>query len=213
MLRSPAEHHTLLRTLGESSTLPETLGCDYLYVTNQGLVGVQRKRVDDLVASTRHDDRLSRELHQMRQLDQAVLLIEGDWGWNREGISTVVRGGYRRAEYQGLLLSVQSQGIWIVTTGSVEETSVMLVQMEGWFAKAQHSTLLARKKTRPGHEPKKAFALRVYQSVEGISYRRAETLYDTLGLVVGLTVPEAELAAVPGFGKVLVRRLLDAFKG
>src|SRR5262245_28190388 len=131
MLVSPAEHNHLLARLGNYSSEPERYGCDFLFINRTGLVGVQRKTVSDLVASL-YDNRFQRELVMWEGLDQAVLLIEGDWKWYK-GRSLTVRG-YNKPQYYGLMLSVQAQGVWVAETEGIEHTAEWLRQAELWFS-------------------------------------------------------------------------------
>lgn len=204
MLISPMERHPLLSSLGTNSDQCEKLGVDFLLVSKSGLIGIQRKAVSDLVASLR-DTRLSRELDLMKQLDQAVLLIEGDWHWNRKGVHE--RSGYTLREYQGLLLSVQSFGVWVVTTQSIEETSNYLMQMEGWFSRTTHESLLRRPKAKVPE------GIHILQYFDGISLTRAKAIYDYFGKVpLRWDVTKEEMLKVPNLGKITVEKLWKALQ-
>lgn len=204
MLISPMEQQPELKALGTSSPEVEKYGVDYLLLSPSGLIGVQRKAVSDLVASIR-GDRLQREITQMAQLDQAVLLVEGNWKWDRNGRHT--RSGYSRREYNGLILSVQSFGIWVVTTANVEESVDYLRQMELWFQKPLHESLLRKPKAKVPE------GIHILQHFDGVSLTRAKAIYEWFGRVPLRwdTTPE-EMLKVPGLGKVTVDKLWKAIK-
>ena len=207
---SPAEPSELF-PLGETSSLPETMGCDFLFATPHGLVGIQRKAVQDLVASIR-DDRLCRELGQSETLTQMVLLIEGDWRWDQIGNSRAVEG-FSRAQLDGLLLSVQQEGWWVVFSESLRETVGVIRRIETWFSKAKHGSLRTRNKAAGavwGSHTNRAWGCHWWQTIEGIGYGMAGVLYDTIGVPVIWTVTEEELLAIPGIGPGRAKRILES---
>lgn len=202
MLISPMEHHPLLSCLGTNSPECERLGVDFLILSPNGLVGIQRKAVADLVSSLR-DGRLQRELRQMVELDQAVLLIEGSWKWNRKGVHE--RTGYSRKEYNGLVLSVQSFGIWVVTTESIEDSAEYLRQMELWFQKLEHESLLRKPKAKVPE------AIHILSHFDGVSLTRAKAIYDHFGKVpLRWDTTKEEMLKVPHLGKITVEKLWKA---
>src|SRR5688572_29969153 len=110
-----------LQGLGTYSPLPEQYGCDFLIPCPVGMVGVQRKEIHDLIAS-RGDGRLVRELAQMKQLDIAVLLVEGRLKWTSDGKLLSSRTSWTRPQHLGLLFSVQSSGIWVNSATDIQDT-------------------------------------------------------------------------------------------
>lgn len=209
LLVSPAEPKVLY-PLGEVSSLPESYGADFLFACSHGLVGIQRKEVRDLIASVR-GDRIARELGQSTALHKMVLLIEGDWDWAANGQSMRV-DGFNRAQYDGLLLSFQEAGWWVVFSESIVETPAVLARVQSWFAKEHHGSLAQRPKSGApwGNARNRDWAVHLWQSFDGIGVTVAGALYDALGVPLEWTVSEAELLAVPGIGKVRARALLDA---
>lgn len=200
----------MLRDLGETSLLPEQFGVDFLMTTPAGLCGAQRKEVRDLVASIR-DDRICREIGQSKDLVQTVLIVEGKWGWQPSGQSLRVEG-FTRAQYDGLMLSFQSQGWWILTSESLNETCEVLARMKNWFSRGDHLSLLTRPKSRApwGTHKNREWGVFMWQGFEGIGVTTAGALYDAVGLPLRWAVTEKELLAVPGVGKGRARKLLNA---
>lgn len=209
ILVSPAEPKALY-TVGEVSSLPETMGADFLTLTGQGWVGIQRKEVRDLVASIR-GDRIARELGQSTSLHRMVLIVEGDWDWSRTGESRRVPG-FLRAQLDGFLLSVQHHGWWHLTSVSVADTARQVPQIASWFAKGSHASLAHRPKSRAlwGTHANREWAVHLYQSFDGIGVEMAGRLYDQLGVPLRWTITEADLLAVPGIGPGRARKILEA---
>lgn len=209
LLVSPAEPK-VLRDLGEVSSLPESYGADFLFASPQGLIGTQRKEVRDLIASTR-GDRVARELGQSTALHQMVLLIEGDWGWNAAGMSTWV-DGFSRAQYDGLLLSFQEAGWWVLHSASIRETPAVLARIEAWFQKEHHGSLSQRPKSGApwGNSRNRDWSVHFLQGFDGIGVQVARELYDTFGVPMSWNVTEADLLTVKGIGKLRAKALLAA---
>jgi ERCC4-type nuclease len=176
----------------------ETYGVDFLFPTKLGLVGVQRKTCDDLVASLR-GDRMQREIVQMSSagLDYAVLLIEGQWGWSHSPRT------YTQAEFIGFMLSVQSHGILIMYTEDTSGTAKALTGIERWFNKdGEHDSLLRRPKARVSPE------LHVLQYFDGISLGRAKAIFHHFGKVpLAWICSKEEMVQVPGMGRKTVENM------
>lgn len=209
ILTSPAEPPSL-RALGEVSALPETMGADFLIITEQGLVGVQRKEINDLVASIR-GDRIARELGQSTALTRMVLIVEGDWRWTRTGESGAVPG-LLKAQYDGFCLSVQHHGWWVLTAESMADTGRMVRQVESWWAKGSHDSLYQRPKSRAawGDWRNREWAVHLLQGFEGVGVGLAGAIYDQLGVPLLFTCTEADLISIPGVGKPTARKILAA---
>lgn len=203
----PAE----LRKIGETSGLPEQYGCDFLLVTPDGFAGVQRKEVRDLVASVR-GDRIARELGQATSLVRLVLVVEGDWGWNRTGESRAVPG-FLRAQYDGFCLSVQHHGWWVLTSDSMAGTARLVRQVESWFQKASHTSLFQRPKSRGvwGTSTNRDWSVHLLQGFDGVGVDVAGNVYDHFGGVpLQWTCTEEELRKVDKVGKVRAKKMIEA---
>lgn len=186
---------------------------DFLVVNAEGaFVGIQRKRVDDLVASIR-GDRIARELGQAEGLACAVLVIEGDWKWDTLGRSRRVRG-WTRAQLDGVLLSFQVEHGWkVMHTTGIGDTAQLLKRMETWFAKATHSSLSRRPKPAKvwGQDGHRASQIHALQSIDGIGPSNAAAILDTIGFPLALSATREELLAVPGLGPTRVARMMEMF--
>lgn len=145
MLVSPAEPPRL-RQLGHVSPIVEQRGCDFLFVAHNQWVGVQRKEVNDLIASVQ-DGRLYREVAMMKSCHYRVLLIEGRPQWANDGQMIKEYGqGLTKKQWRGLLWSVRLNDIWIETSDNIEDTAQTLTWIKEWFTRDRHSSL----ERRPG---------------------------------------------------------------
>jgi ERCC4-type nuclease len=210
ILVSPAEP-AALRKIGPTSPLPETLGADFLIVTEHGFVGVQRKEVRDLVASIR-GDRIARELGQSGGLLRMVLIVEGDWAWDRIGSSRTVPG-LLKAQYDGFCLSIQSHGWWVLTSETMTDTARLIGQVDSWWQKPNHGSLYQRPKSRAlwGTHRNREWGVHLLQSFDGIGVDLAGRIYDHFdGVPLRLTCTMADLMVIPGVGKGRAARIMAA---
>lgn len=208
MLISPAEPREFL-VLGLRSPVPETYGADFLSFPQGKTLAVQRKECSDLIASMRSDDRLARELHQLKEADRAVLIIEGRWAW-RNGESTR-QGcqGVLKAQVDGIILSLQANNVWVLTTDNIPDTIATLQRIERYFEKDTHDSLFRRPKSRGlwGTWHDRDWACHVLSGWDGLSTVRAGALYDQYGLPLRWSITREEMLTVPGIGAGTADRL------
>lgn len=203
-----------LRTLGPYSPLPEQYGSDFLVVCPLGLVGVQRKEVHDLIAS-RADGRLARELAQMKQLDVAILLVEGRLKWTSDGSLSTSHTQWTRDQHLGLLFSIQSNGVWVNSSESLGDSREYLSRLEKWMMKDKHSGSMTRPKPQTiwGNRTDKDWACHAIQSVDGVGPEVAARIFDKFGLPFTMTVTVEDLLTVDGIGKKRAEKIVRAFNG
>lgn len=195
----------------------EERGCDFLAVGKTGLFGIQRKAVKDLVASIQGDDRMCVELGQLAGSDLAhfIMVIEGDWAFDRNGVSMTT--GYSRAQYEGVMLSLQAEhGAIVMHTESVAETAETLLRLESWMQKSHHGSLQVRKKSRAawGTPALKEFRIHWWQTFPGVSYGRAVMLDAHFGgrLPFEFTCTQDDLLACKGIGAVTAGKIWKALE-
>ena len=205
VLVSPAEPKPF-HALGKLSLRTEELGCDFLIVSkNYGLVGVQRKTVDDLLASLNQSVRFAQEMAQMQALGLGILLIEGTPQWTNEG-RLVSRSEFSLAQMCGLLWSVQSMGYWTGFTTSLQQSIIWLSLLPQWLGKAKHRSLLERGKSSVrdewGQRNSRAWGIWLLQGFAGVGYETAAAIYDHFeGVPLQWTVTMDQLMKVKGVGK------------
>jgi ERCC4-type nuclease len=187
--------------LGTYSAECERRGVDFLFLTSKGLAGVQRKTPSDLVASL-DDGRFEIDLSKIAESDMvtAILLIEGRWWWeDRFGRANHMT----KPKLQGLTLSVQSRGVMIMTTDSLEETADWLTRIPVWLEREEHSSLLRVPKQRsltPGQ--------RMLAQIDGCSLVRARSIEEFFGSApLRWTCTEKEMLKVPGVGPGTAKNL------
>ena len=201
MFVSAAEPKSL-QGLGTYSPLPESYGCDFLITCPVGLVGVQRKEIHDLIAS-RGDGRLARELAQMKQLDIAILLIEGKLRWTTDGVLSTSRSKWTRSQHYGMVFSIQSGGVWVNSSESLTESREYLFALNSWMTKEKHAGIMTRPKpsTLWGTKTDRDWGIHVIQSFDGIGPGVAGNIFDMYGLPIRWTIGKDDLERVPGVGK------------
>ena len=212
MLVSPTEP-LQLKELGVSSSVPEQYGVDYLYFTDQhGLVGVQRKELNDLVAS-QGDGRIAKEVVAMRELDVAIWLLEGIAQWGTDGQSLWTRTSYTNSRHMGFLFSLSFQGFLIFSTSTLTESGLLLSQLEKWLKKEKHRGIGGRPAARGvfGEPDRREWGVHFLCGLPGVGPDRAEAIWDHFG---GLPFKlSADVSEVPGVGRKTAERIEGIFGG
>jgi ERCC4-type nuclease len=212
MLVSPAEP-PIFKELGTVSSRCEERGCDFLLHSYNGMVGVQRKEISDLLASV-FDGRLAREMAQMAPLGIKVLLLEGAVRWTQDGYLLSSNRAWTRSQHDGLLWSAQLHGCWVAQTNDQEETIEWLRRFQKWLLKKGHNQLLTRVTPKPGMwgtKGSKEWGVHFLMGIETLGYERAEAVWEHFGGVPMMwTVTKAELMEVPGIGPKTAEKMLEA---
>lgn len=192
----------------------ERLGVDIAWVTKSNWWGVQRKEVNDFVASM-YDGRLSKELAQMKQLHQAVLLIEGRMTFTNQGV--LLNSGYQkpvtRKQVDGFLWSVRSQGVWVDRTDTLQDTIAYVGRLEDWSRKDKHTGLISRPgpTTSWGNADDRDYAIHLLMGLPGVGKELAERILNHFGtLPWAWTVEKEDLLGVPGVGKKIADTIWKA---
>lgn len=218
MLIAPTERHPIT-SLGPTSSLPEQYGVDILFSLRSNWVGIQRKEINDLVASV-YDGRLARELVMMKRCSMAVLVIEGNPQWTMDG-DLMGRNGngkmngptWTKKQHRGLLFSVMSQGVQVYQTDSASDTVQLCRQLQEWLSKEKHSMLQGRPgpETVWGKPGNRDFQRHLIMGLPGIGAELADRILDEVGMPFGLTVSVEDLMKVNGIGKKKAEQMLGCF--
>lgn len=219
MLISPAERPVdFWHPLGETSSLPEKFGVDFLTFSPVfGMVGVQRKEISDLIASL-SDGRVTREIIDMRELGVGVWLIEGKPQWSTEGLLMSNRGQrgqpFTRSAFQGVLFSLMSEGFWLITTDSREDSMNWLSSLDTWMQKPSHKGLTSRPNARSvfGSTNEKDHDVHFMKGVEGLGHTRALAIVEHYGGLPLMLKPGVNLTDVKGVGKGIAAKIERMFK-
>lgn len=210
VLISPAEPE-YLRGFGTVSSIPERFGSDFYFAVGEESVGIQRKEIRDLISSL-HDGRIAKELGQLKAVDIPVIMIEGDWKWATSGTSLIVNG-WSRAQFTGLLFSLQSQGLWVIHTETQTETIESVFALKKWLEKGTHSLARNRPKAESswGKATSRDWGIHLLQSFEGVGVGVAEKIYDHFeGVPLTWTTTIDGLMEVKGVGKKRAASLIEA---
>lgn len=214
---APTEHR-LVKLLPDAaiSSLPERMGCDILWTDpSHGMVGCQRKEFNDLLASVA-DGRLSKELGQMNHVGLPVLILEGQPRWTLDGALADPYRSWTRTQHRGLIMSIQTKGVFVLQTEDLADTAEAIVDLRAWAAKTRHTSLDRRPKAAGtwGKASHKDWCKHLLQSFDGLGPVQAAAIYDHFnGLPMRWVVDEADLMRVPGIGKTKARRLVEALGG
>lgn len=222
MFIAPSEPKTLKDMLGAiTSPLPEEHGVDFMWGSELGKVGVQRKVFPGDFLSSIHDGRLNREYQLMKELDFAVLLLEGKQSWTSEGELISDRGStnYRWTKQQhiGYCASVQLRGVHVTSSGSTADSVSFLRDLQVWSNKRDHRGLDSRPAATSGnpwgHISNRDFQSYLLQGLPGVGPKMADAIIETLGFPLRFDASVEELMEVPGVGKKTAERIVKVFDG
>jgi Fanconi anemia group M protein len=221
-LLSPTERE-LKPLLGEkaiTSYLPERYGADILaIVEGRGHLAIQRKTFpDDLLASL-GDGRLARELSLLAHTEYPVLIVEGKPMWTADGhLMQPWRTGWTRAQLRNMLRSAwRVHGVAVEHTDDINDTAAAILELETWFRKDTHRSLLSRHKSMAkdswGLSNKRDMARFLLQGLPGIGCVLAEQIFDTFGRVpLRWDCTYEELLSVYGIGEKRAKALWEALQ-
>jgi len=216
IFRSPTEQSPHLTTLGPTSPLCESNGCDFLSISPTARVGFQRKEINDFFNSL-VDGRLQKELAQIEAsliLTQAVLIIEGPISFTTEGsLLSTSYSQVTRAQLRSIEAGIQLRSIVVVHTDSTKDTASAITSLAIYFGKANHTALDRRPKVSSGwgRTTTRAFASHLLQSFPAVGPQVADRIYQHFGGVpIAWTCTAEDLMAVPGIGRRTAERLIAA---
>lgn len=210
---SPAEPERLRRGRKVSS-LCEARGADFLFVAHKQWVGVQRKEIQDFIASL-GDGRLQKEIAQLQLCHHRVIIIEGKISWTTEG--EMLGKGYGRTwtrkQWRAVLWGIRAKGIWVEYTDNISDTLDTLTWLEQWFNKDTHGSL----DRRPGpvslwgHPSNDEYQRHLVMGLPGVGPELADRICRTFnGLPFGWNITEADLLRVEGIGKKKASTIYNA---
>lgn len=215
MFVSPAEP-AQLKVGRKSSGLCEQRGADFLFVAHGQWVGIQRKEVQDFIASV-GDGRLAKELAQLQECHHRVLIIEGRVRWTNDG--EMITNGYgrpwTRAQWRGQLWTVRLKDVWVEFSDDIADTSECLDQIERWFNKDNHTSLDRRPGPvslwgKPSNED---YQRHLVMGLPGVGAELADRIVRTFdGVPFGWRIGEKDLEKVQGIGKKKAQRIYECLE-
>lgn len=175
-----------LTDLGTVSSLPERVGVDVLWQSPNGLAGVQRKQVMDLIASVR-DGRLVKELIQMRSLSFRAVVIEGQMNFASDGRFMSQHTQWTKRQQEGVELAIFREEAMVLHTLSSLDTCKTVEHLYEWTKKTEHvSSLLAHpgaKKNGWGNYDSRETAIHTISTWPMFSVELAGRVFDHYGHV------------------------------
>jgi ERCC4-type nuclease len=219
ILVSPTDRE-LLALLGDraiSHTLPEQHGADVLMVVaGRGKLALQRKTFPDDFLASLEDGRLARELTGLSRTQWPVLIVEGRPQWTADGhLLATWTSRWTRRQLRNLLRSVWlTHGVMVEQTDDLHDTAAAVLELESWFRKKVHRSLLSRPKqvVRDSWGPNRRedFARFLLQGFPGIGTALAEAILKRFGRVpLSWNCTLAELRSVPGIGERRAKTLWE----
>ena len=212
LLISPTEP-TEIKRLGRTSSKPEKYGADILWFAHRLKFGVQRKQFPGDFLASLYDDRLYKEMAQMKALDRGILVLEGYGDWTDDG-HLIDRRRFTKRQMFNLINSVAFEhGVPVTRVRNVNETVQAVTSFYAWSEKVDHRSL----ETRPnpgsmwGKATSREWQLHVLQSFEGVGPKQAAAILDHFGKVpIRWEVTAKELMEVKGIGKMTAEKLMRA---
>jgi len=213
MIVSPTEPPAL-KAIGSVSMLPERYGCDLLFAAGGKFYGVQRKEFKDFIASVA-DGRLGQQVAQMQNVEQAMVVIEGEGRWTDDGVLLDRYADMTRSSMRKLLWSVRDRGIWVDFTEGLGDTIQLVKAFEEWCKKGGHTSLMGRPKPQSqwGKAANRDFQIHLLQGVPGVGVELAQRIVEKFGGVPwSWDVGVEELMTVDGIGKTKAARMMEVLR-
>jgi ERCC4-type nuclease len=229
---------TLLRSHRDRPTAePKTLLAGDFMFTGNGpgdepiLVGIERKRMRDMVNSLRGGRLAGEQIPKLLRYDQPYIIFESRWKtdwvtgqavekWGRDwtpvlsGTKQIITG----LEIQSALNDIQDKTlIKILHTEDPKQTVELVVQLayswaKPWDKRNHHLDL--HRPVQYQSADKASTVRRVAFALNGIGWEKSleiESHFPTVEAMVGATVQE--WGKLPGFGKVLSRKIYGQLHG
>ena len=214
---SPTEHD-LKKVLPDAiySTTCEPNGCDIIVATSRGLVGFQRKTLADL-ASSLNDGRFAMQLAQQRSsraLNFRFLILEYDRARTTSDGRHFLESSLSPQSVETIGLKLFLNGTFLIESTDLGRTVDIIERVASYVESDGHDRLNRPKPNAGpwGTRSNRDWGIHILQSFPGIGSTTAGLIYDRFGVPFKWSVDEKDLTSIPGIGKVIAKRLLDALK-
>ncbi len=227
----------ILRGLGVPVKVERMESADFAF-EGQGprgscMIGVERKRVRELLKDLEEGRFEGEQLHKMLQAyqDQSWLVVEGVWRPNPQSgvLEEGTHGGWREVllgsrgfafcQLDNYLTSLQSRvHLRIKYTGAIEETAHVVKGMWQWYRKpwSQHRTgLVIYESPAPtALWIKPNLVRKMANQLEGIGWEKSGAVAAKFATVLDMvTASEREWQTIPGIGKGLAEKAVRQLWG
>ncbi len=208
-----------LKVVGESSSITEEYGADFLIPGVGFFLGVQRKKFPGDFVSSLRDGRLSTSLVKLTKCDKRVLLLEGKPSWTTSGFLTDDYMQFSRSQLRNLLMSAHEElGVHTMWTDGLTDTIDVLRDLARWAGKEKHNSLFGRPNLIGESPYQRTYtdrdkAVFLLQGFQGVGPEMAGKIYDHFGRVpLRWDVDEEELEEIKGVGPKRVAKLKEIVK-
>ncbi len=199
-------------------------------------VGVEVKRIDDLISSIQSGRLQGRQMPDMRaEYDVSWLLVHGLWRPNPKtgALQTLAKTGMYAdwsfgrqsplpyAYLTGWLVTAQMAGVHVARVWDLHEAAWWLAVLERWWSKPwdRHRGLRALDRSRdvvqsPGMSDEFTRVMRIASAFPMISYERARNLAQAFATPAELVCADVEaLSSVAKVGPVIAKSFVEAARG
>jgi len=226
LIVAPTEPPKLKAIAAQVSLLPERYGCDVIWWGKHDLGngpedvmwGVQRKELKDFIASVQ-DGRLAKEIGQIRAsgIPIPTVIVEGKIRWTTDGklIWNSFGQEITHAQWNGMLWSLQREGLHVTHTTSLDETIEYVQLYSRWSSKTKHTSLMRRPTAFNafGNAGNEDWAIHLLQGFQPLGVDRAKAIIKHFkGVPLQWTVTKEQLMEVPGIGAKIAKELIEALR-
>lgn len=222
LLVAPSEHdiQSILREITPPvrwsiSSLPEKHGCDFFYLTQNGIIGYQRKTLPDLVASLQ-DGRLTYELGQIQSsatVSQAFLIIESKLTRTTSG--ELVEGPISFDAVRSVIAKCHARSVGYIPSHDPRDTVRAIQGVSRYLSGSGVDSLHRPKQLKDewGTVNSESYSMFLLQSFPGIGPKQARAIHSHFGHVpIAWTVTVSDLMAVRGIGRKTAESLIAALR-
>lgn len=221
LIVAPTERHAAINGLAAStdgtvSMLPEKHGCDVLWRAQDGWWGVQRKELADFIASVQ-DGRLAREVAMMKEVAMKIVLIEGRIQYTNDDMLMFNKRGQAvtRSQFYGMQFSLMAMNVHVMFVRDQAETAEWISTLARWSMKSRHTSMMRRPGpvSMWGTVGDEDWSLHFLQGLDGLGIEKARAIVTHFGGVpMDWSCSEKDLMQVPGIGKTLAKRMMNALR-
>lgn len=190
-------------------------------------IGIERKKVRDLIGCIVSGRLAERQIPGMLEMyDKVFVLIEGEWKDTRQGLQTLKKGSWKRADYsrrnitsvalEVFLTSLQLRmGVGIINTKGIHDTVALIVALNKWVEKEWETHRVGCSKVQNtalsnfGGRP--SLFKRIALELPGISVKRYKNVEAAFGTVREMiAAPYEAWLGIPGIGPTTAKAIINA---
>jgi len=206
---SPSEPGSL-RSLFTTSSHTEKFGVDILWSCSKGLVGIQRKTPEDLIASLR-DGRISRQTALSENLYVRAVFIEGYPTFTISGQMIHSFVNFTKNQWTGAIFSLHASGWWVIQCRDRADLIDHIERLFAYTEKTRHGSTKARKGPKRDSWRRISntnWGVHILTSIPGIGAGTAEAILQKFGRVpLAWDASRPQLQAIKGIGPKTIEEM------